>query len=63
MARKSSNVAHAMNMVIMHLNFLREKRNIKEDSDQEDLETACMLMKKKKRKNPIRLKVKMNWDL
>ena len=49
MARKSSNSRHAMNMVIMHPSALREKRNTKEDSDQEDLETACMLMKKKKR--------------
>ena len=39
MARKSSNARHVMNMVIMHLNSLREKINIMEDSDQEDLET------------------------
>ena len=63
MARKFSNARHAMNMVIMHLNSLREKRNTKEDLDQEDLETAFMLMKKKKRKNLIKAKVKMNWDL
>ena len=63
MERKSSNVGHAMNMVIMHLNDLREKRNTKEDSNQEDLETAYMLMKKKKRQNLIKVEVKMNQDL
>ena len=50
-----------MSMVILHLNFLREKRNLKEGLDLEDLEIACMLMKKKKRKNLIRVEVKMNW--
>ena len=63
MARKFSNAGHAINMVIMHPSALREKRNTKEDSDQEDLEIACMLIKKKKRKNLTRAKVKMNWDL
>ena len=51
---------NAMNMVIMHPNSLKEKRNTKEDSDQEDLEIACILMKKKKRNNLIRVEVKMN---
>ena len=60
MERKSSNVGHAMNMVIRHPNALRGKRNTKEDLDQEDLETAYMLMRKKKRKNLIRVEVKMN---
>ena len=41
MTRKFSNAGHAMNMVIMHPSALKEKRNIKEDSDQEDLGTAC----------------------
>ena len=54
MARKSSNDGHAMNMVSMHPNALREKINTKEDSNQEDLETTYMLMKKKKRKNLIK---------
>lgn len=62
MERKSSNAKHAMNMVIMHPNDLKEKINTKEDSNQEDLETSCMLMKKKKRKNLIREEVKMNQD-
>ena len=60
MARKFSNARHVMNMVIMHLNALKEKRNTKEDLDQEDLEIVCMLMKKKKRMNLIRVVVKMN---
>ena len=51
MERKSSNARHAMNMVIMHPSSLKVKRNIKEDSNQEDLGNACMLMKTKKRKN------------
>ena len=45
-----------MNMVIMHLSVLKEKGSIREDLDLEDLEIACMLMKKKKKKNLIKVK-------
>ena len=62
MVRKFLNVGHVMNMVIMHLSVLREKTSLNEDSDLEDLEIAYMLMKKKKRRNLIKEKVKMNWD-
>ena len=63
MERKFSNVGHVINMFIMHINALKEKINLKEDSDQEDLEIAGMLMKKKKRMNLIIAKEKMNLDL
>ena len=53
-------VGHVMNMVIMHLSVLKEKGSIREDSDLEDLETYYM--QKKKKKNLIKKKVKMNWD-
>ena len=62
MVRKSLNVRYLMSMIIMHLNFLKEKGNLKEDLDLEDLEIAYMLMKKK-RKNLIIVEVKTNWDL
>ena len=60
MVRKFSNARHVMNMVIMHLNSLREKINIKKDSYQEDLEIAYMLLKRNKRMNLIRVEDKMN---
>ena len=63
MVRIYSNVGHVMNMVIVHLSFLKEKGSIREDLDLEDLEIADMLMKKKKKKNHlIKVEVKMNWD-
>ena len=60
MVRISSNVGHVMNMVIMHLSVLKEKESIREDSNLEDLEIVYMLMKKKRKKNLIKTKVKMN---
>ena len=63
MVRKFLNVGHVMSMVIMHLSVLREKISFKEDLDLDNLEIAYMIMKKRKRKNLIREKVKMNWDL
>ena len=61
MERKFLNARHVMNMVIMFLSFQKEKINSKEDLDLEDLEISCMLMRKK-RKNMIKEKVKMNWN-
>ena len=51
MVIKILNAKNVMNMVIMHPSALKEKINIKEDLDQEDPRTACMLMKKKKSEN------------
>ena len=59
MERKFLNAGHVMNMVIMLLSIQKEKINSKEYLDLEDLEIACMLMRKK-RKNLIKEKVKMN---
>ena len=60
MVRKSFNVGHVMSMVIIHLSVLKEKESIREDSNLEDLEIVYMLMKKKRKKNMIKTKVKMN---
>ena len=46
-----------MSMVIMHLKVLKEKRNLREDSNLEDRYSFSMLMKKN---NQIRVRVKMN---
>ena len=62
MVTKSLSVGHVMNMVIMLLSVQKEKRNPKKDLDLEDVETTCMLMRKK-RMNLIREKMEMNWDL
>ena len=60
MVRISLNVGLVMNMVIKHLNFLREKESLREDLNLEDLEFVYMLMKKKIKNNLIKEKVKMN---
>ena len=60
MVRISLNVGHVMNMVIMHLSVLKEKGSISEDSNLEEIEIVYMLMKKKRKKNLIKEKVKMN---
>ena len=54
MVRISLSVGHVMNMVIMHLSVLKEKRNLKESLN---LEIFCMLMRKR---NQIRVEVMMN---
>ena len=58
MIRKYLNVRHAMNMVIVPLSILKEKRSLREDLDLEVLEIDCILMRKKK--NLIKVEVKMN---
>ena len=60
MLRISLNFGHVMNMVIMHLSVLKEKESIRKDSNLEDLEIVYILMKKKRKKNLIKTKVKMN---
>lgn len=60
MVRISLNDGHVMNIVITHLSVLKEKEILREDSNLEDLEIVYMLMKKKKKKNLIKTKVKMN---
>ena len=52
-----------MNMIIMRLNFLREKESLRVDSNLGDLEIIYMLMKKKMKNNLIKEEVKMNQDL
>ena len=63
MVRIFLSVGHAMNMVIMYLSFLKEKGSIREDSNLEGLEISYMIIKKKKKKNLMKEKVNMNWDL
>ena len=46
----------------MHLTFLKEKGSLREDSNLEDLEIDYMPMKKRKKKNLTKERVKMNWD-
>ena len=43
-------------MVIMHLSVLKEKGSVREYLDLEDLDNSYMLMKKKKKKNLIKIK-------
>ena len=48
MVRIFLNARLSMNMVIMHLNVLREKGGLRVDSNLEDIEIDYMLMNKKK---------------
>ena len=47
MVRKSLNVGLVMNLAIMHLNVLKERKTIRESLSLEEIEIACMLMKMK----------------
>ena len=54
-----------MNMVIMHLNVLKERKNIREISSLEEIEieTICIQMEMKNLMKKVKMKVMMNWDL
>ena len=57
MVRNFLNVGLAINMVIMHLSVLKERKSIEESLDLGDIEIVCMLMKMK---NHIRVELMMN---
>ena len=46
MARKYLNIGLVMNLVIMHLSVLKERKSIKEISNLEEIESVFMKMKK-----------------
>lgn len=46
MVRKFINVGHVMDMVIMHLSVLKERKSIEVISNLQEMENLCKLMKK-----------------
>ena len=58
----SLNVGNVMNLVIMHLNFLRERKSIKESLilEEIEIEIVYMQMRMKNMMKKVRVKVMMN---